>query len=299
MTRNITRCTAFLAGLALFGLLALGASAEGIRIRPRYAVGDEYVVSLATTTRTDILARGEVAKSIEDEVELRYSARVEVVEVAADGSPVRERHEAVKLSFVKDGESRSLLKQDAELEVVRAADGAVQIFHDGKPVEPKLEKVVGHMLARQLEHGVAALVDPGRAVEIGETWRIADEQVRAFMRDRGIQDAELAGKATATLVGTVGSRLIVRYRIPVDGFALGELPSNARNARSQASVDGEVDLAADGLHRPVAHFSALAVRIKATMSEPGKSRAAAWSVRRSESIVQRSETLTDQLASSS
>lgn len=298
-TKKITRFAAIVLGVSLGGLLALGASADGIQIRPRYTAGDEYVVSLATTTRTDFHARGDVARSIDDEVELRYWARVVVVEIAADGSPLRERHEGVELTVVQAGGSRSLLKQGAEFEVVRAADGAIQILHRGKPVDPKLEKIVGHLLARQLEHGVAALVDPGRAVEVGEIWQIEGDRVQSFMRARGIQDAELDGPATATLEALPGDRLAVRYRIPIDGFALGELPSNTHNARSRASLEGEVQLDAGGVHRAIGHSSALAVRIKATMKEPGNTRAASWSVRRSESVVQRSETLTDQLASRS
>lgn len=299
MTTKITRFKAIVLGLSLGCLVAFGASAEGIRIRPGYAAGDEYAVSLATTTRTDFRARGDVARSLDEELEFRYSAHVVVVEIAADGSPVRERHEGVELTVVEKDGPRSLLKKGAALDVVRTADGAVQIFHGGKPVDPQLAKIVGQLLARQLEHGVAALVDPGRAVEVGETWQIEGERVQAFMRSRGIQEAKLDGPATATLEALPGGRLAVRYRIQMDGFALGELPSNTHNARSKAKLEGEVQLESVGVHRPIGHTSDLALRIKATMKKPGNTRTASWSVRRSESVVQRSETLTDQLASRS
>jgi hypothetical protein len=302
ITRNTARYAAIALGVSLGCLVQLGApasSAEGINLRPRYTVGDKYVLALATTSRTNILARGDVARTIDEEVELRYSARVEVVETAADGSPLRERHETVELTIVQGENSRSLFKKGADFDVLRTGDGAVQVFHDGQRVDPKLEKIVSHLLARQLEHGVGALVDPGREVEVGETWAIDNDRVQDFLRVRGLQDAELDGPATATLEERPGDRLVVRYSIPIAGFAMGELPSNARNARSRANLDGEVQLGAAGIHRPIGHSSSLAVRIKASTSEPGKTRAAVWSVRRSESLVQHSQTVTDQLASRS
>lgn len=303
--RNATRYAAIALGASLGCLVQLSASpssAEGINLRPRYTAGDKYVLALATTSQTNILARGEVARTIDEVVELRYSARVEVVETAADGSPLRERHETVELMIVQGEQTRSLfknVKKGADFDVLRTADGAIQIFHDGQRVDSKLEKIVSHLLARQLEHGVGALVDPGREVEVGETWAIDADRVQDFLRVRGLQDAELDGPATATLEERPGDRLVVRYSIPIAGFAMGELPSNARNARSRANLEGEVQLGAAGVHRPIGHSSALTVRIKASTSEPGKTRAAVWSVRRSESIVQHSQTVTDQLASRS
>ena len=136
--RNATRYAAIALGASLGCLVQVSASpssAEGINLRPRYTAGDKYVLALATTSRTHILARGDVARSIDEEVELRYSARVEVVETAADGSPLRERHETVELTIVQGEKSRSLfktVKKGADFDVLRTGDGAVQIFQIGR-----------------------------------------------------------------------------------------------------------------------------------------------------------------------
>jgi hypothetical protein len=285
-------------GTGLGLLLSLGAAAEDIRLRSGYSPGDQYVLSLTTVTHTDVSARGAEQGSFKEDVELRYDATVEVVETDTDGAPVRERHEGVDLTYVRPDGSGSLFKKGAAFEVLRKDGGAIQIYFRGARVEAKIEKIVGDLLTHQFEYAVGALVDPGRPVQVGETWTLEANRVQEFLRARGMQGVELDGPATATLGEGKGDQLAIRYRIPIDSFALSEMPLNAQTARSHGRLEGEVQLDANALHRPVVHSSELALRMKGAMQLAGSARTSPWSLRRSQSVEQRTQTVKDQLASS-
>lgn len=294
-----SRIAVIVAAACVACLAQMTAAAEAVSLRKGYSPGDEYQVSLATTSRTDVQTRGDFPRTTADEARFTYEARVAVLAIAPDGSPARERHTDVKLSVDRDGHALSLFKPGTSLDVVRDAGGEIQIFHGERRIDASTEAIVRRLLSCQLEHSVASLIDPGRAIEVGESWRLDEGRIQSFLRDQGVDDAVVGKRATATLATNRDGRLVVRYHIPLHRLALNQLPATARGARVKASLDGEVLLGVDGNHRPIGHSSALAVRIAATNRAQGATRAVDWRIRHSESIVQHSETITDELASRS
>jgi len=286
--------------IALAALVAPAVSAapEDVVLRPRYQVGDRYALVLSTETKTRVDARGTARDSFRENVELRYAAQVEVLDTDAAGAPVRERHEGVDLTYVRPGGTQSLFAKGASFELTRRTDGTVEIRFRGERVGAKIEKIVGDLLAHQSEYAIAALLDPGRPVAVGERWELEPERVRDFLRARGIRAVKLDGAATAELGAGEGGQLALRYRIPIRGFALPDLPPGASPEDSEGSLDGEVQLDARGFHRARAHSSALALELDGSLDTPGTARAASWRLRRSQSVDQHTETLKDQLASS-
>jgi hypothetical protein len=153
--------------LALAAVLALASRAEpdGIALRPRYQTGDRYSLALSVDTNTRVYARD----SFRERVELRYSAQVEVLETDAAGVPLRERHEQVELTSVRPDGTRALFTKDTTFELDRHSDGSVAIEFRGERVEPRIEKIVGDLLAHQAEYALAALLDPGRPASAAST----------------------------------------------------------------------------------------------------------------------------------
>jgi hypothetical protein len=273
-------------------------AAEQIALRPGYRVGDRYAIALVTKTDTRVDARGAASKSFREKVELRYTAQVEVLEVDAAGAPLRERHEGVDLTYERPEGRQSLFAQGAVFELTRRSGGSVEIRFGGERVQPQIERIVGDLLAHQSECTVAALLDPGRPVAVGERWELDPDRVREFLRARGIQSPKLSGPSTAKLETGDGDQLSLRYRIPIDQFALKDLPENSTRTDSEGSLQGELRLDGHGLHRAIAHTSALSLEIDGAVHPPGTTATAAWSLARSQSVDQHTETLRDQLATS-
>jgi hypothetical protein len=286
--------------IALAALVAPAVSAapEEIVLRPRYQAGDRYALALSTETKTRVDARGTSRNAFREEVELRYAAQVEVLETDGAGVPIRERHEGVDLTYVRPEGTQSLFTKGASFELTRRTDGTVEIRFRGERVGAKIEKIVGDLLAHQTEYAIAALLDPGRPVAVGERWELEPERVRDFLRTRGIEAVKLDGAATAELGAGKGDQLALHYRIPIGGFSLPDLPPGANPRGSEGNLDGEVQLDARGFHRARAHSSALALRFDGSLHNPGTARAASWRLRRSQSVNQHTEMLKDQLASS-
>src|SRR6185295_16287149 len=115
------------------------------------------------------------------------------------------------------------------------------------------ERIVGELLAHQSEYALAALLDPGRPVVVGERWELDPERVRDYLRARGIRSAALEGAATAQLGTGKGDRLALRYEIPIRRFELPDLPEGAERTSSEGSLKGELELDGQGLHRTQVH----------------------------------------------
>ena len=238
--------------LALAALVAPAASAapDEVVLRPRYQVGDRYALALSTETKTRVEARGTARNKFREQVELRYAAQVEVLATDDAGSPVRERHENVDLTYLRPEGTQSLFAKGASFELTRRTDGTVEIRFRGERVEAKIEKIVGDLLAHQSEYAIAALLDPGRPVAVGERWELDPERVREFLRARGIRAVELDGGATAELGAGEGDQLALRYRIPIRGFALPDLPPGATpRVPKAASMAKSSSTAADSTGR--------------------------------------------------
>ena len=274
------------------------AGADDVALRPRFQVGDRYALSLSLDTETRVDARGGARDSFREDVELRYAAQVEVLETDAAGLPLRERHEGVELDSVRAKETTALFVKGAVFELTRRPDSSVEIHFRGARVEPRIEKIVGDLLAHQTEYAIAALLDPGRPLAIGERWELDPERVGEFLRTRGIQSVALDGAASAELAKNRREELVVRYRIPIRRFALPELPEGSSASNSEGRLEGEVQLDGHGAHRARAHASKLQLDIEGALRAPGSSRAGRWHLRRSQSVDQHTETLKDQLASS-
>jgi hypothetical protein len=272
-------------------------AAEEISLRPPYRVGDRYALSLSLETATRVDARGGARDSFRENVELHYTAQVEVIETDSAGLPLRERHEGVELTSERAGETSSLFTKGAAFELARRGDGSVEIRFKGERVAPTIEKIVGDLLAHQSEYALAALLDPGRTLSIGERWELDPERVNEFLRARGIREVAFDESAEAVLSDAGRDGLLVRYRIPIRNFEVPELPARSSSDHSKGSLEGEVQLDAAGLHRVRAHTSKLKLGIEGALRTAGTPRAGRWELRRSQSVDQRTETLKDQLAS--
>ena len=276
------------------------AAAEEIALRPRYEVGDSYTLSLSAAIDTEVRATSAKRRS-HDDLQLRYEATVVVLETDGAGTPIRERHDAVALTYVRPGdpeEMGSLFQNGTQYEV-RRTGGDVQIFFRGERVQRKVEQIVAHLLQSQFEYSLGALVDPGRAVEVGDSWQLDREQVRSFLRARGVEGVRLDEPATATLerqTSAAGEELAIRYRIPIAGFELSSMPENASGVRSNGALEGEVQLAAGGVRRPLLHSSTLALDMKGAVYAPGSARAVPWTYRRNDAVDQRTQLIVDQVA---
>jgi hypothetical protein len=275
----------------LFALVlgpALAASGEQIVLDPRYSPGDSYTLSLSTTTRTEASPRGRERRIFEEDVQLDYQANVRVLEVDGEGRPVRERHENVRLTFQRPGESGSLFRPDAAYEV-RREGGRIRLLRGEQKLDARVEEAVARMLDAQFEHTLGPeLLDPGRAVEVGDSWELDRALSRRFLRELGIRVVGLAGPATARLERDPrGAGLVVHYSIPVAWFELEKMPPNARTSASEARYTGEVRLPADR-GTPVIHTTSLALRMNGVVSAPGVVRTSLpWSLRSSRLSGQR------------
>ncbi len=293
------RSAASVAILAL--LLASGASAEVIVLKPHYQPGDSYLLSLHTTAQTAVRSRGAGRKPFDEDVQLDYDARVVVLDVDANGKPVRERHEEVRLAFVRPGESGSLFQEHAAFEVRRAGDGEMRIFANEKRIERAVEKIVVDLLASQFEYSLGpALFDPRRAVAIGESWELDASVARKFLRERGVRVVDFDGPATATLEQQVVDggepSLVIRYRIAVDRWQPDALHPNGLTSASEGSVEGELRLAAGPHGQPLRHASKLVMRVNGVVTASRVADPVTWSLETSRSTEQSTQIVKKALA---
>ena len=124
---------AAISAAALTSWAAVAAAGE-IVLRPRYQVGDRYALALSAETETEVEARGAARNAFKEDVELRYAAQVEVLEIDGAGAPRRERHEGVDMIAVRPEGKRSLFSKGATYELTRLADGGVEIQFEGNTV---------------------------------------------------------------------------------------------------------------------------------------------------------------------
>jgi hypothetical protein len=272
--------TRLVPSLSLLFALSVPAQAEEVRLQRRHHVGDSYALSLRTTTQSALRAQSRKLQA--EDVQLTYTATVEVLETDAAGRPVRERHGAAQLRFERPGESGALLRDGAVFDVRRTEAGDVQIFAKDGRVERKIEKLVGDVLATQFEYTLApALLEPGRPVEIGETWELDRKVARRLLRAHDVRIVDFAGPATATLAHADdddANARVIRYRIPIARWEPGTLPDNARTAESDAQVEGEIRLSADPDAAPLKHRSKLVSSLHGVLTASGVAAPVPWSL---------------------
>jgi hypothetical protein len=261
---------------------ASSAAAEDFVLRPRLRAGDSYLLSLRVSTRTE--ARGAAAHNVfEEDVRLAYDAFVVVLEADEDGRPVRERHEGVRLTFERPGESGSLFKPDTTYEVRRRDE--LQIFADGARADPRIEQTVGEVLGRQFEFTLEpALLDPGGSVDVGETWEPNLSLARRLLLGRGVRVLEFGRGSGAKLERRDeeedgGLRTLV-YTIPVARFELSRMPPYAEVQKAQARLEGRIQLGDGPGEPPVSWSSSLTLDMKGVSSPPGTEVPAPWLLRR-------------------
>jgi hypothetical protein len=281
-------------------LLASVASAEQVVLRPRHRAGDSYALSLGAATRTDAFSRSRTRPVFSEDVDLRYRATVVVLETDGKGRPTRERHLGVALAALRPDGSDPLFADGTTYEVRRDDDGDVRVFVAGRRIERRIERVVARLLEDQFEFTSGPdLLDPGRPVSVGESWRLESSQVRRFLRERGVRVVELGAPATATLVRRFegdDSGLVVHYEIPLAWFELDRMPANARTARSEGRLAGDVRLASPASGQPVVHTSSLELRMNGIVGAVA-TYASPWSLASTQRADQRTRVIADRVAS--
>ncbi len=261
------------------------AAAERLSLLPRRQAGDAHRLALSVTTRTEALSRGASGESYEEDVRLRYEATVVVLEASSDGRPIRERHEHASLTFERPSESGSLFVEPVTYEVRRG--DRLEIFQGSRRIDGELERTIARVLESQFEYTLApAFLDPGRPVEVGESWRLDESLVRRFLASRGVKVLAFGKGASATLSRSSGessaSSLVIDYEVPIERLELTRMPPNTAASRSEARLTGRIALAAARRQPPVSARSDLKFRLS------GLSRTLAqslpWSLERSETV---------------
>ena len=109
----------------------------------------------------------------------------------------------------------------------------------------------------------------------------------------------LEGPASAALERRHGDAgpLVVRYRIPIASFEASARPPNARLARSEGSLEGELQIDPVGLRTPLRHASKLSLHMSGSVFGQGVARSFPWSFRRSESLDQHTLAVRREVAS--
>jgi hypothetical protein len=284
-----------LAALLLAAAGSAPAVAEMLELAPRREPGESYELALRARTETETTALRSGPIAHEEDVLLDYTARVVVLETDPSGIPTRERHEDVQLRFVRERESGTAFAEGVGYEVERDRKGGVRIHVDGKRIDRAIEKRIAALLEDQFEYGLGPpLLDPGRAVEVGESWALDDGAARRFLRKRGIRVIELGGAATATLGRDAATdALVVRYTIPVAWWKPAKLPPNAISAASGGRVEGVVQLE-DG--RPVRHVAKLVMEAHGVVTASGYASPAPWRIETARHSDQRTQPLARPLA---
>lgn len=286
---RLARLASVLGTLALAG--ASQAQAAEVDLAPRHRSGDSYALSLRAGRDTDASWKGRERNAFAEQVQLDYTATVVVLEVDAVGRVIRERHDGVRLTATRPDGSASLFRDGASFEL-RRDDNDLQVFAGEERIDRKTEKLVAGLLATRFEHGTGpALFDPGRPVEIGESWPLDPTLARRFLRERGVRVVALEGPPTATLERVAGAdgqdALVIRYAIPVARFEADELPAHARSTKSEALIEGEIPLAGEA--GASGHAMRLALTMNGVVQAPGFAYATPWrfeSARRSDERTQ-------------
>lgn len=270
------------------------AAAQELVLRPQYLPGDVYRLALTKQTVTDAASRSHDGRSFEEDVELAYSARVEVLEVDSDGQPVRERHERVRLTFERPDGSGSLFRKGTRYEVRRGEGGSVALFVRGARVDREIERVVAPILEGQFEHGPGpALVDPGRPVGVGDRWELSEGRARDLLRREGWRAISFGGAPTATLERHPTEPRVARlvYRIPLDWVEPVRSAPNAETSKSGGIFQGTVDLPPDPHGRPLAHASSLETDVSGLIQRHGVTRNVPWRLSQSKRFGQSVESI--------
>jgi len=276
--RLATRASASLSLLLAAWIVTAAAGAEEIQLQSRHEVGDSYALSLRTTTQTQL--RSKARRSKAEDVQLTYTATVDVLETDVAGLPLRERHRDAQLRFERPGETGALFREGATFEVRREAGGDVQLFANDVRVERKVETLVADVLAAQFEHSVApALLQPDHPIEVGETWQLDPSIARRLLRAHDVRVVDFAAPATATLARADGDdpdARVIHYRIPVSRWEPDALPENARTSESDAQVEGEIRFSADPNGAPLEHRSKLVSSLRGVMTASGVAAPVPW-----------------------
>ncbi len=272
---------------ALLGAPTAAASAETLQLRPAYRPGDRYSLSLGRFTETEAstLSLVSTRRQFFEDVELRYDAQVVILEVDDVGRPLRERHEEVRLTYVRGNRRGSLFGPGTAYEVERRDGGDVRLFVDGERVGRRVERVVSELLETRFDHGPGpALFDPGRPVEIDESWELDRGLARRFLRRQGVRALGFDRPLKATLRRRDG-RLVVVFHIPVDWVTVKPLPASALASKSHAYLEGQVRLPGESGIGPITYSSNLDLRLSGRVGGSSASRAR-WAIRRHQSSDQ-------------
>ena len=277
MLRLAARTAALLSSLFA---VAMAAHADEVQLQRRHQAGDSYELSLRTTTQTALRSKARKPKA--EDVQLSYTATVDVLETDAAGLPLRERHRDAQLRFERPDGSGALFREGAVFEVRRGGDGEIRLFANDARIERKVEKLVVGVLAAQFEYSVApALLEPDRPVEIGESWQLDPTLARRLLRSHGVRVVDFTGPATATLARADGddpSTRVIRYRIPISRWEPEALPENARTSASDAEVEGEIRLSTDPHGAPLEHRARLTSHLRGIVTASGIAAPVPWSL---------------------
>ena len=272
---------AFAMGLALAG----AAAADDVVLRPRLEPGDRYRLSLRVLTDTSAFSKGVGGETYEELVRLHYQADVTVLEVDAEGSPSRERHDRASLTFQRPGDSGSLFKEGVSLEVARRSD--VEISVAGRRLDRKLEDTLADVLEKQFEFTLEpAFLAPGRPVKPGDSWTPNEDLVRRYLLGRGVRVIAFGEGAVATLVQEPRedgrSADFVDYQIPIERFVLTRMPEGAQASKTEARLEGRIQLAPEPDQAPLSARSNLTLQLNGTSRTTAQSQP--WGVRTSITI---------------
>jgi hypothetical protein len=258
--------------LALLLPAAPARAAEDLLLVTRQQAGDVNPLSLRVHILTEATRNGVEDRDAAEDVKLSYGAAVTVLEVDAGGRALRERHEAVRLSFERPGESGSLFADGATLEVRRLED--LQVFVGNARAERAVEKVVADVLAYQFRYTLEpALLDPRRPVEVGASWSLDASLARRFLLARGVRVIDFGRRGTATLQRRwhedAGMELVVEYEVPVARFELARMPLYADARSSEARLAGRIRLGPQAGAPPIAWTSQLSLRLSGASTPLG------------------------------
>jgi len=280
--------------LASLLLHAPVAFAGALVLSPRHEPGDRYALVIETASETEAVTKRAGVEPFRERVEQVYRAEVEVLEVDAEGRAIRERHERVRLTGARGGETGSLFGEDVGYEVERDEHGRIRIHAEAAAESARIERVVVPLLENRLAHSLgAALLEPGGRVEVGASWTLSKPLARRLLRGADVRVVRFDGEPTAVLRPHASNADLVslHYTIPVARFELRDMPGHTRTTRSRARFEGRVDLAADGAGGLVSHHATLELRMSGTVDPGGVAAPFGWSLARSERSSERTRAL--------
>jgi hypothetical protein len=274
-------------GVSLALAVAVPASAEEIALVPKHRPGDSYLLTLGASTITDASSGGSVNKRYHERMEVDYEATVVILEVDAEGHPIRERHDDVKLAVQSTQGSGPVFEGDSSFEVHRD-DGEITVLFQGHRADPKTEKAIVRVLETQFEHTLEpSLLDPGRPVAVGETWELDRSLAHELLWRRGVQVVKFGEPATATLAHRAGADgragLEIDYRIPISWLHADGLLPNAMAGNTEGFFGGTIRLASSAQSVPITRTSRLTLDVDGAVGTSGQPslRPYPWSVRSS------------------